>query len=70
MIFSSWNSLVDADLAETQLILLRSIDNPTFVTELKKINNLQGNANGRLILGDNLNDINAKIEVERTQLVR
>ena len=60
--------LVDADLAQTQPILQRIIDNPTFVAELKKITNLQGTAHGWLTLGDDLNDINAKVDASDVNL--
>ena len=60
--------ILDANLADTRSILQRVIDAPSFAAILKKITNLQGKGHGKLILGDDLNDINAKIEVSELRL--
>ncbi len=60
--------LLDADLTDARSVLQRVIDAPSFAITLKKISNLQGSCHGKLILGDDLNDINAKVEVNDLQL--
>lgn len=59
---------VHTDLRQAQPILLRVVANPTFVAELKKISNLQGTGQGRLVLGDRLNNITARVEVSELKL--
>jgi hypothetical protein len=55
--------MLNADLADTQSILQRLADGRTFTSELNKITNLQGIGQGKLTLGDSLNDLNAKIDI-------
>jgi len=60
--------MLDANLAKVQTILERVVDAPAFIAELRKITKLQGAGHGRLTLGDTLNDINAKVEINDLQL--
>ncbi len=60
--------LLDANLAETQPILQRLVVDQVFSQEMAKITNLKGTGRGRLILGDSLNNITAKLEASEVQL--
>ncbi len=53
---------LNANLAELKPILRRVVEDPVFIAELKKITNLKGTGNGRLTLGDSLQDLNARVE--------
>ncbi len=59
---------VNADLAELPSILNRVIDNKQFKSELSRIEHLTGMGNGKLILGENLNDISVQIDVSEFDL--
>ncbi len=60
--------MIDADLSQLLPILERVVDNRAFVAELKRITNLQGKGRGKLILGESLQSVEAKVEVEELQL--
>jgi len=60
--------LLNADLAETKSILLRVVDDQAFNAELKKITNLKGTGQGKLTLGNSLNDIGTKVEISNLKL--
>jgi hypothetical protein len=59
---------LSADLAETQPILQRIVDNPAFIAELEKITNLQGTGQGRMVLGDSLDDLDARVDINELNL--
>jgi hypothetical protein len=59
---------VDADLAETAGALKRLVADKSFLGELEKIRNLQGRANGRLILGETVSNILARVDAHRFDL--
>ncbi len=54
---------IDADLAQLPPILRRVVDNKAFRKELAKVQEVSGRANGRLILGDTLEKVSARVEV-------
>jgi uncharacterized protein involved in outer membrane biogenesis len=54
--------MLSANLAEAQGIVKRIVDNPTFDHELEKITNLKGVSTGKLVLGDSLTDIHARVD--------
>ena len=59
---------VNADLAELPSILNRLIDNAQVKSELSRIEHLTGMGTGKLILGENLDDISAQIDVSEFNL--
>ena len=52
---------VGADLAQLPPILDRLIDDIAFRSELAKIEELKGNANGKLVLGEDVNNLNVTV---------
>lgn len=54
---------VDADMAEVQPLLMRVIKHGTFVSELALMENIEGRTQGRLILGEDLRSVEAKVDV-------
>ncbi len=60
--------MLNADLAQAQHILKLIVENPDFVQQVDKITNLEGTSTGKLILGDSLTDINAKVEITEMNL--
>ena len=54
--------MLSANLAEAQGIIKRIVDNPTFDHELDKITNLKGVSTGKLMLGDSLTDVHARVD--------
>ncbi len=54
--------MVQADLAELHPLLKHVVNNKEFVDELSLIDNPKGNASGRLILGDSLKSVKARVE--------
>lgn len=54
---------LSADLAQAKRILERVVSNPEFIDEVKRINSLSGTGQGKLVLGDSLDNINASVEV-------
>jgi len=59
---------LNADLAELPSILNRLIDNAQVKSELSRIEHLTGMGTGKLILGENLDDINVQIDVSEFDL--
>jgi AsmA-like C-terminal region/Domain of Unknown Function (DUF748) len=59
---------VIADLTELPSILNRLIDNAQVKSELSRIEHLTGMGTGKLILGENLDDINVQIDVSEFDL--
>jgi hypothetical protein len=59
---------VNADLAALPSILERVINDKQFRSELSRIEDLKGMATGKLILGENLDDISVKIDVSQFDL--
>jgi AsmA-like C-terminal region len=60
--------LINGDLSELPLYLLRYIKNKKVRNEISLINNLKGNAQARLILGDTKSSIQTKIEATEINL--
>lgn len=60
--------MLNADLAQAQHILKLIVENPDFVQQVDKITNLEGTSTGKLILGDSLTDINARVEITEMNL--
>ena len=60
--------MVEADLVPVQRLLKRLVNNQTFVDELSLIENLQGRAKGRLILGESLKSVHAHVEADDVTL--
>jgi hypothetical protein len=54
--------MVQTDLAQLHPLLKRLVNNKEFVDELSLIDNPKGSAYGRLILGDSLKSIKARVE--------
>jgi hypothetical protein len=61
-------TIVQADLSELPPLLKRIVKNKAFVKELSFINNLNGMATGRLVLGESLNSVKARLEVSDLNL--
>ncbi|UCD89505.1 MAG: AsmA-like C-terminal domain-containing protein, partial [Desulfobacterales bacterium] len=59
---------VEADLSQLPPILKRLIANEYFQKELALISNVQGNAVGRLYLGDHIESIRAMVEVSQLNM--
>lgn len=55
---------IDADLVELQPVLQRVVKHDLFLRELALIDNVKGRAQGRLLLGDTLNALKTKVEVD------
>jgi len=60
--------MLNADLAQAQIILRRIVDNPDFNQLLDQITDLKGASTGKLLLGDSLSDITARVEVSDLNL--
>ncbi len=60
--------LVDADLAQLPPILKRVVNNRAVVHELSLIDELKGAATGRLVLGESLLSIDARVDVSEFNL--
>jgi hypothetical protein len=59
---------LNADMTELPSILNRLIDNKQFKSELSRIEHLTGMGTGKLILGENLDDISVQIDVSEFNL--
>ena len=59
---------IDADLSQLPPVLNRIINNGKFRSELARVKNVKGNATGSLILGDNLANLGARVEVSEADL--
>ncbi len=59
---------INADLASLPLILDHVIDDKQFKSELSRIEHLSGMGTGKLILGENLDDISVQIDVSEFDL--
>ncbi|NSW86060.1 MAG: AsmA-like C-terminal domain-containing protein [Syntrophobacteraceae bacterium] len=60
--------LVDADMAQLPIVLERVARSENLQTELALMQNIQGRGRGRLILGESLRDVQARVEVSNFQL--
>ncbi|GEM_PF-4447674 len=60
--------MLKAELAQAQHILKLIVENPEFTQQVEKITNLEGTSSGKLILGDSLTDINARVEITEMNL--
>ena len=59
---------VNADLAQLPPVLNRIVDDADFSSELARISEVNGTANGVLILGDTLDDLRAEVRVSRVEM--
>jgi hypothetical protein len=57
-----------ADVAQVQTVLMQLIDNEAFNKELKKVVYLSGTAEGRLVIGEQLNDLQVTVSVNSAQV--
>jgi hypothetical protein len=60
--------MLSADLPQAQSILKRIVEKSEFAQLVDKVTNLKGTAIGKLILGDNLTDINARVDMSDLNL--
>jgi hypothetical protein len=60
---------VDAGLSDLPATLARLIDNPSFSKGAEAIRSLEGRGQGRLVLGDSMDDIRARVEVDQLSAV-
>ncbi|MDG5468545.1 AsmA-like C-terminal domain-containing protein [Deltaproteobacteria bacterium IMCC39524] len=60
--------MLSADLPQAQHILKRIIEKSEFAQLVDKVTNLKGSAIGKLILGDNLTDIKARVDMSGLNL--
>lgn len=60
---------LEADLAQLPPILKRIVKNPSFLQQMDLIDDLQGNATGRLVLGDDISSIKTRVNVSKSDLV-
>ncbi len=59
---------VQADLRELPPIMKRLLDDKSFQEEVSLIENLKGNAGGRLVLGETTESVNARVDVSKLNL--
>jgi hypothetical protein len=59
---------VQADLSQLPPILKRLVDDKDFQRELAQITELKGNANGKLVLGEDIDNVKVKVEASDIQL--
>ncbi len=59
---------VQADLAELPPIMKRLLDDKSLQKELSLIKDLKGNAEGRLVLGETTESVNARVDVSKLNL--
>lgn len=57
-----------ADVAQVQSVLMRLVGNEDFKNELKKVVYLSGTADGRLVLGERLDDVQVTVSVNSAQV--
>jgi hypothetical protein len=60
--------MLSADLPHAQNILKRIVEKSEFAQLVDKVTNLKGTATGKLILGDNLTDIKARVDMSDLNL--
>jgi hypothetical protein len=60
--------IVQTDLEQLLPVLNRFVKNEAFVKELSAVHNLEGTAEGRLILGESLESINVTVDVSEMNL--
>ncbi len=59
---------VQADLAELPPIMKRLLDDKSFQEEMRLIENLAGNAEGRLVLGETTKAVKARVDISKLNL--
>jgi hypothetical protein len=59
---------VRADLSQLPPILKRLVDDKDFQKELARLKELKGSANGKLVLGDDIDNLKVKVEAANIQL--
>lgn len=59
---------VQADLSEVPPVLNRIVSDKDFIAELNRVKDLKGAADGVLILGDNLANLGARVEISKVHL--
>jgi len=59
---------VNADLSQLPPVLNRIVADKNFLSELARVKDVQGSALGKLTLGDDLKNLNARVEVTEVQV--
>ncbi len=59
---------IDADLSQLPPVLTRVVTDEAFLRELARVRKLSGRAKGRLILGETLNAVETRVEVDECSL--
>ncbi len=59
---------VEADLAQVPVILKKVVDNKVFLQKMAYIQNVKGNASGRLVLGERMDAVRARVAVSQFNL--
>jgi hypothetical protein len=60
--------MLNADLEQSELILKRVVEDPAFIEEMGKITKFEGTGVGKLVLGESLSNIEARVEVTELHL--
>jgi hypothetical protein len=60
---------LEADLTQLPPILKRIVKNQSFLQQMDLIDDLQGNATGRIVLGDDISSIKTHVDVSKSDLV-
>lgn len=56
---------VDAELKQVHTIIARLVQHAEFAEELKRVAHIQGRGQGRLVLGDSIDNLAARVEVKK-----
>jgi len=56
--------MLSAELGQAKQILERIVVDPGFIEEISRITNLSGKGTGKLVLGDSLKDVHARVDIK------
>lgn len=59
------DAAVSADMTDVHAVLNRLVKNPEFHQELGRVSVISGNAEGRLVLGESLTSVRAKVDISK-----
>jgi hypothetical protein len=59
---------IKTDLGQLTPLLRRTVHNEAFINEIAAIHNVKGSAEGRLILGESLDSVKARVDISRINL--